>query len=151
MQMRTQIHPRITTRDTTGQINGFLVPIYNIHEAFFVPGQEPQQVYLTTVAPHSSKGPHLHYIRAGFFTCIKGNVRIVVKVDNEYQEYYSGEAFNYCSVEILPGVPALIQNLSDEDAFVLNMPCPAWTPEMNDEHTADFGDYVEITDGLTGR
>ncbi len=39
------------------------------------------------------------------------------------------------------GVPALIQNLGEDDAFVLNMPHPAWRPDMNDEHTADFSDY----------
>ncbi|MFZ2360448.1 MAG: WxcM-like domain-containing protein [Anaerolineae bacterium] len=142
MQIRTQAHPRIITRDASGHTNGYLVPLYNVHEEFFATGHEPQQVYLTTIAPNCSKGPHLHHIRTGFFTCIKGNVRIVVKVDNEYQEYYSGEAHNYCSVEIPTGVPALIQNLGDEEAFVLNMPCPAWTMEMKDEHTADFSDYI---------
>lgn len=41
-------------------------------------------------------------------------------------------------------------NLGDEDAFVLNMPNPAWTPTMNDEHTADFSSYVfEFQDGRT--
>lgn len=143
--IRIQKHPKIPTCDGGDRPNGFLVPIYNVHDCFFEAGREPQQVYLTTVAAHSSKGPHLHYIRTGFFTCIKGNVRIVIKVDNEYQEYYSGEAHNYCSIEIPTGVPALIQNLGDEEAFVLNLPCPAWTPEMKDEYTADFSDYILST------
>ncbi|CAG1004304.1 dTDP-4-dehydrorhamnose 3,5-epimerase [Anaerolineae bacterium] len=144
MEIRTQPHPQITTRDDQGQANGLLVPIYNVHDNFFAIGREPQQVYLTTVLPRSSKGPHLHHIRTSFFTCIKGNVRIVVKIDNEYREYYSGEAHQYCSIEIPTGVAALIQNLSDEEAFVLNMPCPAWTPAMQDEHTADFSDYLKL-------
>ncbi len=96
---------------------------------------------MTVVAPHGAKGPHLHFIRTGCFTCIKGNVRIVVKTDGRYQEYYSGEAYDYLSVEIPTGTPALVQNLGDDEAFVLNMPSPAWTPTMNDEHTADFSDY----------
>jgi dTDP-4-dehydrorhamnose 3,5-epimerase len=141
MDLRTQSHPKIATHDPDGRCNGSLVPIYNINERFFAPGREPQQVYLTTVLPRSIKGPHLHYLRTGFFTCIKGNVRIVVKVLGEYQQYYSGEDHQYRSVEIPVGVPAVIQNIGDDEAFVLNMPNPAWTPEMKDEYAADFSDF----------
>ena len=141
MHLRTQPHPKFITRGHDGTTTGYLVPIYNIHDKFFALGREPQQVYLTVVAPHGAKGPHLHLIRTGCFTCIKGNVRIVVKADGRYQEYYSGEAYDYLSVEIPTGTPALVQNLGEDEAFVLNMPSPAWTPTMNDEHTADFSDY----------
>lgn len=141
MMIRTQTHPKIETRDEAGLANGWLVPIYNQKDGFFAAGHEPQQVYLTVIAPHSLKGPHLHFVRTGFFTCIKGNVRIVVKVNGEYRTYFSGEAYGFCSVEIPTGVPAVLQNMGDEEALVLNMPCPAWTPNMQDEHTADFSDF----------
>ena len=39
------------------------------------------------------------------------------------------------------GVPAALQNLGQTEAFVLNMPNPAWTPEMKDEYSADFSDF----------
>lgn len=142
MNIRTQPHPRIVTRNSQGEENGFLVPIYNIHDGFFAPGREPQQVYLTTVKPGASKGPHLHHIRTGFFTCIKGNVQVVLKVGEEYQEYFSGENHEYRSIEIPVGVAALVMNLGDEEAYLLNMPSPAWTPDMHDEHTVDFSDYL---------
>lgn len=141
MELRTLPHRKFVTRDQKGVSNGFLVPIYNLHDGFFAPGREPQQVYLTVVAPRAAKGPHLHLVRTGCFTCIKGNVRIVVKVDGQYLIYYSGEMHDYLSVEIPTGIPVLIQNVGDEEAFVLNMPNPAWTPTMNDEHTADFSDF----------
>ena len=141
MNLRTQKHLKQITKDKNAIPNGYLVSLYNIHDGLFAPGSEPQQVYLTVIAPHSTKGPHLHYIRTGFFTCIRGNVRVIVKTAEGYQEYYSGENYEYCSIEIPMGVPAAIRNLGDGEAFVLNMPCPAWTPDMNDEHTADFSDY----------
>lgn len=141
MPLRTHAHPRFITKHSDGEPNGYLVPIYNIHDAFFEPERRPQQVYLTVVAPGKAKGPHLHFIRTGFFTCIKGNVKIVVKVDGRYEEYFSGEDHEYLSVEIPTGVPALVVNTGSTDAFVLNMPSPAWTPDMHDEHTADFSDY----------
>ena len=141
MEPKTQTHKKFVTRDFGGRTNGYLVPIYNIHDGVFQPGHEPQQVYLTVVAPHCVKGPHLHFIRTGYFTCIKGNVRIIVKMEGQYREYFSGEAHQYLSVEIPTGVPAALENLGDDEAFVLNMPNPAWKPDMNDEHKADFGDF----------
>ena len=142
MNIRTQSHKKIITKNKEGNPNGFLVPLYNVHEAFFSPGKEPQQVYLTVVVPGEIKGPHLHFIRTGFFTCIRGSVRIVLKLpDGTYRVHYSGDRHDLLSVEIPVGVPAALQNIGQEDAYVLNMPNPAWTPTMQDEHTADFSDY----------
>lgn len=143
MEIRTISHPKIVTKDKDGQSNGYLVPIYNIHDKFFVDGDEPKQVYLTVIAPRKRKGPHLHFIRTGFFTCIKGNIKIVLKTSDGYSEFLSGENYKYLSVEVPTGVPALMINISDDEAFVLNMPSPAWMPTMNDEHSADFCDYSE--------
>ena len=142
MDLRTMTHKKFLTKNHQGQPTGYLVPIYNIHDGFFKPGKEPQQVYLTVVAPRLEKGPHLHHIRTGFFTCIKGNVRVVVKTAEGYTTYFSGENYEYRSIEVPTGVPALLQNMGDDEAFVLNMPNPAWRPDMNDEHSADFSDYV---------
>jgi dTDP-4-dehydrorhamnose 3,5-epimerase len=141
MEIRTLAHKKFITRDEDGGENGFLVPIYNIHDKFFAEGREPQQVYLTTIRPGTIKGPHLHFIRTGFFTCIKGNVRVVLKGDGEYRTFFSGEDYQYNSIEVPTGVPAAVQCIGDEEAFLLNMPNPAWTPDMNDEHTADFSDF----------
>ena len=139
--IRTQKHTKHITKNEEGEVNGFLVPIYNIHEGFFTEGKEPKQVYMTSVKPGSLKGPHLHYIRTGFFTCVKGNIRVVVRVDDQYEAYYSGEDHEYQSIEVPTGVPAVMQCLGNEEALVLNMPSPAWTPDMNDEHKADFSDF----------
>lgn len=141
MEFRTLPHKKFITKDADGERNGYLIPIYNINEGFFDSGKEPQQVYLTTVAPGKVKGPHLHYIRTGFFTCIKGNVRVILKHNGNYTTFYSGEDFDYLSIEVPTGVPAAVQCIGDEEAMMLNMPNPAWTPEMNDEHTADFSDF----------
>jgi len=141
MDIQTKVNKKFVTKDHANQPNGFLVPIYNIHDGFFPPGKEPQQVYLTVIAPWKIKGPHLHFIRTGCFTCIKGNARFVLKTPSGYQEFYSGEDHEYRSVMVPTGVPAALQNLGDKDAYVLNMPNPAWMPTMNDEHTAHFSDF----------
>jgi len=141
MNPQIKSNPKFITKDSENVPNGFLVPIYNIHEGFFPPGKEPQQVYLTVISPRQIKGPHLHFIRTGCFTCIKGNARFVLKTENGYEVVYSGEAHEYRTVIVPTGTPAALQNLGDEDAYVLNMPNPAWTPDMNDEHSADFSDF----------
>ena len=141
MKISTKKNPQIVTKNSQGSENGFLVPIYNRYDGFIAPGKEPQQVYLTMIAPHQVKGPHLHFIRTGYFTCIKGNTRFVLQVEGKYKVFYSGEQHEYLSVIVPTGVPAALQNIGSEEAFVLNMPNPAWTPEMEDEHTADFSDF----------
>lgn len=147
MEIRTLKHPKFITKNKDASPNGWLVPLYNVNDGFFSSGKEPKQVYMTVISPQSSKGPHLHYIRTGFFTCIKGNVRIVLKTTEGYKEFRSGEAHEYLSVEVPTGVPALVINDGDSEAFVLNMPNPAWTPTMNDEHDADFSDYKSVLNG----
>lgn len=141
MKIRVKKNSCFITRDAAKNKNGFLVPIYNVHDDFFKPSKEPQQVYLTVIDPGAIKGPHLHFIRTGCFTCIKGNARFILKTPNGYQVFHSGENHDYLSVEVPAGVPAALQNMGGEDAYVLNMPNPAWTPTMNDEHTADFSDF----------
>lgn len=141
MNLKVKSNKKFDTKDEKGNYNGFLVPIYNTNDGFFEANKEPQQVYLTVIAPRKIKGPHLHFIRTGCFTCIKGNARFVLKIENRYEIVYSGESYEYKSVIVPTGVPAALQNIGDEDAFVLNMPNPAWTPTMNDEYSADFSDF----------
>lgn len=141
MKIVNKSSKKIQTKDKDGIVNGYLIPIYNIHDKFYPEGKIPEQVYLTVISPGSIKGPHLHFIRTGCFTCIKGNARFVVKMKSGYKVFYSGENYEYRSVIIPTGTPAALQNIGNEDAFVLNMPYPAWTPSMADEHSADFSDF----------
>jgi dTDP-4-dehydrorhamnose 3,5-epimerase len=141
MPIKSKTNKKFETKNNNDEPNGFLVPIYNIHDNFFLEGEAPQQVYMTVISPGEIKGPHLHFIRTGCFTCIKGNARFILKTEDGYQVFNSGELFDYVSVIVPTGVPAALQNVGDEDAYVLNMPYPAWTPTMNDEHSADFSDF----------
>ncbi len=132
---------KIQTRNIDGKENGFLVPIFNIHDGNINPDQFPQQVYLTVCAPGESKGPHLHMKRWGLFTCIKGNGKIVVKTADGYKEFFTGEDHNYSTIQVPAGNPAVLINIGREDAFFLNMPSPAWHIDDQDEHEVSFDDY----------
>ncbi|MGC9975643.1 MAG: hypothetical protein ABSC57_02830 [Syntrophales bacterium] len=143
MSLRIHKHPKIVTKDSTGNPNGFLIPIYNIHETFIEAEHQPKQIYLTVCDVGQVKGPHLHLKRTGYFTCIKGNVRIVTKSNTGgYEEYFSGDDYEYATIEIPAGVAAAIQNIAGEPSYVLNTPSPAWHADDQDEHPARFDGSV---------
>jgi dTDP-4-dehydrorhamnose 3,5-epimerase-like enzyme len=137
MKLKVMPHRRIPTRGGDEKENGFVIPIYNVHDGFVDAGHAPLQVDLTVCAEGTGKGPHLHLKRWGYFTCIKGNVRIVARVDGEYQVAHSGEDHDFCTVEIPAGVPARIENVGRGDAYVINTPSPAWRPDDQDEHPVE--------------
>lgn len=141
MEIKIKENQKIITKDSNGVENGYLVPLYNVNDGFIKKGKEPEQVYLTVILPGKIKGPHLHYIRTGCFTCIRGNARFILKNKEGYTTIYSGEDHDYKTVIVPTGVPAALQNLGTEDALILNMPNPAWTPDMNDEYSTEFKDF----------
>ncbi len=144
MSLRSQNHPKILTKNCNGSINGFLIPIYNKHDDFIADENCPKQVYLTVCEVGAIKGPHLHKKRWGFFTCIRGNIRVIIRTNNGYEEYYSGEDYEFATIEVPAGTPAAIQNIADAPAYVLNTPSPAWHIDDQDEHTVTFDDSVFI-------
>lgn len=134
-------HPQVLTKNPDGRPNGFLVPIYNIHETPIAAEQRPQQVYLTVVSPGGVKGPHLHLRRWGLFTCIKGSVKIILKTEAGYEVLFTGPDHGFATVQVPAGIPAALQNVGDEEAYILNMPSPAWRPDDQDEHDVSFDGY----------
>jgi dTDP-4-dehydrorhamnose 3,5-epimerase len=142
MALKLTPHQFIETKNREGRANGFLIPIFNVHDGWVAPEQYPQQVYLTVVTPGQVKGPHLHLKRWGLFTCIRGNVKIIVRIQGKYEEYLSGVDHRFASIQVPAGIPAAIQNIGDVDAYVLNMPSPAWRADDQDDHAVFFDDYV---------
>lgn len=142
MSLLVQRHPKIITKNEEGQSNGWLVPIFNVHETFVNEAQYPRQVYLTVITAREVKGPHLHLKRWGMFTCIRGNAKVVVRTEEGYEEYLTGEDHEFATVQVPAGVPAALQNIGDEEAYMINMPSPAWHIDDQDEHPVSFNDYT---------
>ena len=65
----------IDTFNKNKEINGWVLPITNIHEY----GTSPiEQVYLTYCSPGDIKGPHMHHgIKEDRFYCIKGELTYI--------------------------------------------------------------------------
>lgn len=139
--MIIQQHTKIVTKNRDGKPNGWLLPIFNAHDGLVSDQQHPRQAYITAVAPGEVKGPHLHFKRWGLFTCIRGNVQIVVRTEAGYRHYLSGEDHGFATIQIPVGVPAMIVNIGEGEAYLLNLPSPEWRPDDQDEHTVSFDDY----------
>ena len=138
MPLFVQHHTKIITKNKEGRPNGWLVPIFNVHDGLIAPAQHPRQVYLTVIAPREVKGPHLHLKRWGLFTCIRGNAKIVVRTERGYEEYLTGEDYEFATIQVPAGVSAALQNIGDKEAYMLNMPSPAWHIDDQDEHPVEF-------------
>ena len=104
--------------------------------------QYPRQVYLTVIAPREIKGPHLHLKRWGLFTCIRGNAKIIVRNENGYEEFLTGEDHEFATIQVPAGIPAALQNIGADEAYMLNMPAPSWHVDDQDENPVTFDDYA---------
>ena len=133
---------KFISKNRFGKPNGFLVPILNIHENFVKSAQWPKQAYLTVANVGEVKGPHLHKKRWQLYTCIKGDVKIVTRVDGIYEEYFSGENYDFKTVQVPAGIPSALINLGDCEAYILNMPSPAWHEDDIDDWDVSFDDYI---------
>ena len=58
-------------------INGSLIPIWRDWDKIIT--VQPEMVYVTTINPGETKGPHLHIIRHSYYVCIKGKVVFIIK------------------------------------------------------------------------
>jgi dTDP-4-dehydrorhamnose 3,5-epimerase-like enzyme len=120
------------TFDEKGFPNGHLATLWNRNYQDW----KPDQVYLTTVGPGKRKGPHLHHIRTGRFFCIQGRATVVLRDENGYHKI-SATYRDPRMIEIPTGTACEIVNMYPEPALFLNMPSPAWTPDMDDENYVD--------------
>lgn len=127
----------IPTKAADGTPNGFVLPIWNSTQSDYT----PKQIYATTVLPGCSKGPHLHNKRMGMFICVRGDVKIITRTWGTYAEHLTGEAAGFNIVRVPAGMAALIVNVGEVEAIVLNMPNPAWTMEDPDDCPVVDWDY----------
>jgi len=140
-KIRKKKNKKIITKNLLGKENGFLIPIINIHDQFIEEAQWPKQIYCTTVTPNEVKGPHLHKKRWGLFTCIKGNAKIVTRINGHYEDCFTGEDYDYATVQVPAGIPNALVNIGDCDAYIINMPSPAWHIDDQDDWEVQFDDY----------
>ena len=101
----------------------------------------PKMVYLNVVNSGEIKGPHLHKNRTTYFTCIQGEIILVIKDnDGKYHEIKSNpnEPSLIC---VKNGVAAAIVNPTKTISQVLVLADIAWRPNDDEMENVDFIDY----------
>lgn len=136
---KVKANRKICTHNRFKAENGFLVPIIDCKDGFLEEGEFPRQIYLTVVAPGEIKGPHYHEQRYAMYTCIQGNIKVVLKIAGVYKTLYSGEDHDYATLWIRAGIPTAVINLEqDRPSLILNMPNPSFLETPDDDRDVEF-------------
>ncbi len=138
---------RVATYDLEKQENGFLIELFKGDDG------STTEAYLTAAAPGAFKGYHLHRVRASRYICIKGVMKIILYVDGKREEHLL-DAKNPTRLFIPKNVPTGLENIGDEEAWLINYPDPPYDPELKDEQVdftqeeCDSGEYMKKIEGM---
>lgn len=155
--MKTYLNKIFTTKGSDGKPNGRIIRVWERGEVTL--GYGPGQVYITTILPGCTKGPHLHMHRDSLFCCVRGTVRITTRrqvgeraliapeaKDNtnlveltrlrtyEYSMVTSGglPSTQPVAVYVPAGTPCALYNAGHDEALVVNVSSEPY--DASDEH-----------------
>lgn len=133
-----------------GKPNGRIIRVWERGEARVPFGLRvwPGQVYVTTLLPGTTKGPHLHMRRDSLFCCVRGTVRITTRSvvamfgapgmtapRFEYEMITSGVGVaseSPVAVYVPAGTPCALYNCGHDEALVVNVSSEPY--DSADEH-----------------
>ena len=120
-------------------VNGSLTVIWRNYDDLIK--NHPKMVYVSSVNPGETKGPHLHIKRSSYFTCIHGRVVFILKnLDGKYIEIESS-AENGMMVFVPKNIASAHINLSNETSQILALADIAWRENDDEMKDVTFEDY----------
>ena len=130
-------HPTKDIQDE--HVNGSLTVIWRDWDKILE--VTPKMVYVSSVNPGETKGPHLHTTRDSYFVCIRGKVVFIAKDhDGQYHEIESSED-DPVLVQIPKEHASAHINISDNVSTLLTLANPAWKPNDDEMKNVTFDDY----------
>jgi dTDP-4-dehydrorhamnose 3,5-epimerase-like enzyme len=139
-QVRTEPVKRVSTYDLSGKENGFLTELFK--------DGDKTVAYLSCARPGAFKGYHLHKVRAARYVCIKGKMKIILYVNGKREEHMLS-ADNPTRLFIPKNIPTGLQNIGDEEGWLINYPDPPYDPNLKGEQVdftqeeLDSGEYLK--------
>lgn len=124
----TEPAKKVTTYDASKSENGFLIELYK--------NKDNTVSYLTAAKPKAFKGYHLHRVRAARYVCIKGRMKIItyeLVADKWVRSEHLLDANSPERMFIPKNIATGLINESDEEAWLINYPDPAYDPNLKDE------------------
>jgi len=104
--------------------NGFLMELFK--------DGDKTAVYLTAAVPGAFKGYHLHRIRASRYVCIKGKMKITLFVKGIFEDHIL-DASEPKRLYIPNNIATGLENIGEEEAWLINFPNPPYDPALVDE------------------
>jgi dTDP-4-dehydrorhamnose 3,5-epimerase-like enzyme len=127
----TEPAKKVTTYDHQKQENGFLIELFKDKET-----GEKTEAYLTAATPGAFKGYHLHRVRAARYVALKGKMKITTYEHNG-EKWEKTEtildAAKPTRMFIPKDIATGLENIGDEEAWLINYPDPAYDPSLTDE------------------
>ncbi len=126
---------RVSTVDAGGQKNGWLMEVFKDSSG------KKTEVYLSAALPGAFKGYHLHRVRAARYVCLKGKMKIItyeLSGGKWHPSEHILEAGKPERLFIPKNVATGLENIGEEEAWLINYPDPAYDPDLK-------GEQVEYT------
>jgi dTDP-4-dehydrorhamnose 3,5-epimerase-like enzyme len=126
----TEEAKKVPTRDHSGNDNGFLIELFKDKET-----GEKTEVYLTAAIPGAFKGYHLHRVRAARYVALKGIMKITLYKpgDPNSKEEHILDSSKPPRLFIPKDIATGLENVGEEEAWLVNYPDPAYDPSLKDE------------------
>jgi dTDP-4-dehydrorhamnose 3,5-epimerase-like enzyme len=117
---------KVTTYDHSKEENGFLIELYK--------DGDMTTAYLTAAKPGAFKGYHLHRVRAARYVCVRGKMKItLVRPGTVEKEEFILDASKPQRLFIPKDIATGLENIGEEEAWLVNYPDPAYDPSLVDE------------------
>lgn len=132
---------KVVTKNSFGEPNGYLIELFK--------DGEKTTLYLTSAHPKAFKGYHLHRVRSSYYVCLKGKMKITVyegpkTVSGEAQKVeHILSADNPERLFLPTNVYIGLENISDEEAWLINFPRPPYDPNLKDEQVDKSSEELE--------
>ncbi len=124
-QVQKEPCKKVTTYSAgTKDPNGHLIELYK--------DGDKTVVYLTVAKPGAFKGYHLHNERQSHYVCVRGKAKITVVEGTQKVEHIL-DAEKPERLLLPTKVYIGIENIGDEEAWMINFPHPAYDPSLKGE------------------
>ena len=128
------------TKDTTdSHINGELTVIWRDWDNLIK--NHPKMVYVNSVNPGEIKGPHIHKNRTTSFSCIHGNVVLIIQDNDGKFHEIKADSEKPVLITVSNGIASAIVNPTAKIAKVLVLADIAWKPNDNEMIDVSFDNY----------
>ena len=101
----------------------------------------PKMIYVNSINPGEIKGPHIHKNRTTSFSCIHGNVVLVIQDNDGKFHEIKADSEKPVLITVPNGIAAAIVNPTTKIAKVLVLADIAWRPNDNEMKNVSFDDY----------